>query len=208
MEKLKSNKRFLLGLCALMVAVAMVSVGVTLAAWTTPAKNETNVITLGSVKIKLIDEYERNDSVSPNVSVDKKVSVTNTGNSPCYVRILVKRSWKQPSGKPAADPDWILYTHQVGGTETDGYNNADWTKGADVTVDSVVYECYYYTSGDGKLAVGATTSTLFDHFKLVDTFDTAVYGNYEGAITVMAQAVQSDNFPKSDITDWSDITFA
>ena len=52
----KENKRFLLGLCALIVAVAMVSIGVTLA-YAPVTAYETNVVVLGNISIRLNDKY-------------------------------------------------------------------------------------------------------------------------------------------------------
>ena len=61
LKNLKRNKRFLLGFCALLVVVAMVSVGLTLALTTVDKTYTTNVVTIGEVKIELIDNYYDTD---------------------------------------------------------------------------------------------------------------------------------------------------
>ncbi len=181
---LEKDKKFLLGLCALIVAAAMVSVGVTLAAW--PETRETNVVTIGNVKVNLIDEYEENDSVSPEVDIDKVVKVQNVGNTSCYVRVLVRRAWTKPGGSEIAEglsADLIV----------PAVDNVNWTKGASPIdgQDGQMYDCYYYRSA---LPAGQTTEPLFENFKIDGSggYDPEKYGGYVGHIYVYAQAVQSE----------------
>lgn len=191
----KINKRFLSGLCALIVAVALVSVGVTMAAWNA-STSETNVVTIGNVKIDLIDTYTPQNNVSPGVDVEKVVSVKNIGNTSCYVRLFVKKEWLTDTGavtdlsvdliKPQYKSGWVKGTCPSGG-------------------DYTGYECYYYQS---ELAPGQTASSLFDKFVLDSGFDVTKYANYEGHIIVKAEAVQSeyvgDEMTRTggNITDW------
>ena len=113
LKKRNKNKRFLLSFCALLVVVAMVSVGVTLAL-TKVAPYTTNVVTIGEVKIELIDKYYDNEDKQtnkliaengenysetnppvflPNSDVKKTIQVQNVGKYPCYVRLLVRKQW-------------------------------------------------------------------------------------------------------------------
>lgn len=196
MIALKKNKKFLSGLCALIVAVALVSVGVTMAAWNAQT-SETNVVTIGNVKIDLIDTYTPQNNVSPGVEVDKIVSVKNTGNTSCYVRVFVKKEWLTDKGVATTEPSVDLIKPQY---------KSGWVKGTCPSGSEYTgYECYYYQS---ELAPGQTADSLFDKFVLDDSFDVDKYGNYEGHIIVKAEAVQSeyvvDEMTKTggNITGW------
>lgn len=210
MEKLKRNKKFLLGFVALIVAVAMVSVGVTLAALngTTPLP-ETNVLVIGNVDIDLNDVYEEKTLNPGTTGVQKEVSVTNKGSLPCYVRILVKKEWYKPGEYGVAGKTPVVSTaNATTATENQTFikdgtkglsvdmiaptfsHTSDWVKGD--RVDG--YDCYYYQTA---LSAGATTSTLMDTFGFLETadgvtFDKDTYAGYVGVISVKAQAVQSD----------------
>lgn len=193
MIALKKNKKFLSGLCALIVAVALVSVGVTMAAFSAMTR-ETNVVTIGSIKIKLIDEYpeEGVSGVTPDEEVDKVVSVQNTGNQPCYVRLFIKKQWCNASGTATNEVSTDLIQPQYksgwikgecpGGSEYDGF------------------ECYYYQYELGK---GATADSLFDTFKLGADFDVDRFGSYQGHIIVKAEAVQSEYIDDALVKDTS-----
>lgn len=178
----KLDKKFLSGLCALIVAVALVSVGVTMAAFNVKT-SETNVVTIGSVKIKLIDEYpeEGVGGVDPGETVDKKVSVENVGSKPCYVRVYVKKEWFDDKGAATGEVSADLIHPQY---------KSGWVKGnCPSGADYEGYDCYYYQQ---SLAPGQLASSLFDEFQLDDTFDVDKFGSYEGHIIVKAEAVQSD----------------
>ena len=213
----KNNKNFLLGLCALIVAVAMVSVGVTLAANNNKPNFETNVVVIGNIDIDLIDEYyevqsdydsdpdgekhydeDNPPSVLPETTVDKVISVKNVGTNPCYVRLLIRRVWNV-NGSDLKDKITL------------NIHTADWTKGADINVGGVAYECYYYNK---ILAAGERAHNLCDTFRL-GTFDLDAVQDSTGQILVFAQAVQSDFVDSSTIikegdriTGWSnDLVF-
>ena len=153
----------MLGLCALIVAVAMVSIGVTLALDPITAF-ETNVVVIGNINIKLNDEYVGNDMDTPPVfnpgqTVDKKVSVTNTGDNPCYVRVLVEKIWEDTDGR------------NISGYITLNVNKDYWyTKGETTTVGGETYQIYYYkdivpSSGTEEQR---TTKPLFEDFTIAD----------------------------------------
>ena len=204
----KQNKRFLLGLCALMVAVAMVSIGVTLAVTMKEVTAfETNVVVIGDIKIRLNDVYEGNgQKVSPGQTVDKTVSVTNTGDNPCYVRVLVEKIWEDTDGR------------NISGYITLNVNKDYWyTKGETTTVGGETYQIYYYkdivpSSGTEEQR---TTKPLFEDFTIADySSEMEKVGGTNGSIKVMAQAVQSDNVittsggavEKASVSGWSNNT--
>ena len=176
------NKKFLTGFCALIVAVAMISVGVTLAA-NEISKSETNIVVFGNVDIELIDDYpDTPPSVEPTgAEVNKKVSVKNTGNHDCYVRILVNKSWLDTEGTSIASK-----------IDLDSYINWDcWftEDSAKTTIDSVEYQIYYYNE---ILKPNEEAEPLFTKFA-VDNY-TAIADKVvgtDGHIKVLAQAVQA-----------------
>ena len=198
LKNLKRNKRFLLGFCALLV-VAMVSVGVTLALTKVEYPYTTNVVTIGEVRIELIDRYydldgdkqtnkdkakngsaysETNPPVfDANTDVAKTVKVKNIGNYSCYVRLQVQKEW----------------IYQEGDTQTilDDYiqwqPSANWIEGEDEG-DGYVY--YYYTE---PLDPGDETTGLFNGNKFhIGNYDKTFGSKAIGHIRVTAQAVQSD----------------
>lgn len=176
----KIDKRFLIGLCALMVAIACVGAGVTLAAWTAKT-SATNIVTLGKVDVELIDIYpeEGVDDVDPGDEVEKIVSAKNIGTEPCYVRIYVKKEWRAPNGTATNSIPTSYIMPQ--------YNTTDWVKGESNNSD---FECYYYQS---ILAPNQSANSLFESFVLDNAFDDSTYPLYKGNIIVKAEAVQSAN---------------
>ena len=113
------NKKILSGFCALIVAVAMISVGATLAV-DEISKSETNIVVFGNVNIELIDDFpNKPPSVEPTGgNVPKTVSVKNIGTSNCYVRILVNKSWFDTDGESLATKiDLDSNINRISGTQ-------------------------------------------------------------------------------------------
>lgn len=203
----------MLGLCALIVAVAMVSVGVTLAVTMKEVTAfETNVVVIGNIKIHLNDEYVGNDMDTPPVfnpgqTVDKKVSVTNTGDNPCYVRVLVNTSWEDTDGRDISN----YITLNVN-------TNYWYTEEETTTVGGETYQIYYYKDIVPSSGTEAqrTTKPLFETFSIKNySNEIDKVGGTNGSIKVMAQAVQSDNVnwtpagmggtvEKAQVLGWSD----
>lgn len=200
MFALKKKKSFLLGLCALIAAVAVVSVGATWAAVRHIEKAETNVYTIGNVDIELIDEYQRQDNLEPEVQVEKKVAVKNIGTLSCYVRLYIKKGWTVPDGRIDPGADKIVPEFPATGK---------WVKGdtpSGTQYDG--YECWYYQE---PVSVNTETDPLIEHFHLMQPDDGKPYAGMEGHITVMAEAVQSDwtygnlEFRDGKIVNWNNI---
>lgn len=167
----------------LFAAIAMISVGVTLAA-NDLTGSATNVVVFGDIKIDLVDEYEGNGGnppeVNPGQTVDKLVSVKNVGDHDCYVRILVNKTWTAKDNTSIAD----LITLNI--------NSAYWyTQDSAITQwDGDYYQIYYYKD---ILAPGVQAQPLFRNFTIADySNDIANVGKTSGHIKVMGQAVQSD----------------
>lgn len=179
-----------------MIIVVSVSVGVTFAAWSKQVTGrQTNVMVIGDINIRLNDVYTPQNNMEGGIdhAVDKVVSVTNTGNKPCYVRVLVRREWQDNT-----DPDFIIPL----------YNTTYWIKATGYSdPDGYYQDCYYYKgSGTGILAADSTTEPLFSKFYLKE--GETSYKGKKGSIIVKAQAVQSDNIALTDLTVWpNDLNF-
>jgi len=200
LKKRKNKKnRFLLGFCALIVAVAAVSVGLTLALTTVDKTYTTNVATIGEVKIELIDKYYDADGevvgdgkgdmskngqeyteddppvFGPDTTVHKTVKVKNTGKFPCYVRLLVKQEWEYT--ETSVDPATHTASQVIHDLSPfiEWTPNSKWVKGDEVTAtvddEPQTFRCYYYTD---ILPVNGTTDGLFTYY---DTKDKKTYEN-------------------------------
>ena len=136
-----------------------------------------NVITAGNIKIELIETdaegkpFEDVSGVMPGAEVDKIVTVKNTADNACWVRISVEKEIllsKEKSGTPDLSLLKIDF-NTVDWTEKDGY--------------------FYYNE---RLNPGETTKLLFTTV----TFNTAMDNLYAGCsanVSVCAQAVQCAN---------------
>ncbi|MBQ0037956.1 MAG: SipW-dependent-type signal peptide-containing protein [Clostridiales bacterium] len=136
-----------------------------------------NVITTGNIKIDLIETdgegnpFKNVSDVLPGAEVDKVVTVKNTGDNPCWVRISVEKEILLAEGKNGT-PDLSLLEIDL--------NTEDWTE-----KDGF----FYYNQ---ELKAGETTIPLFT----TATFNTAMDNLYAGCtanVTVGAQAVQTAN---------------
>lgn len=66
------------------VMVAALAIGGTVA-YLTDRDNATNTFTMGNVDIELNEDFEQGAELLPNVKIDKKVTIENTGKSDAYV---------------------------------------------------------------------------------------------------------------------------
>ena len=190
LKKQKKQYGFLLGFCALIVAIAFVSVGVTMAIWSGSTR-ETNVVTIGNVRIELIDIYEHGEDPvfipKNDATIDKTVSVKNIGNQKCYVRLLVKTGWYDENNNldTSVAKDFIEPVYDTTG---------NWVK-----VDPIDgWDVFYYQS---ILSPDETAVPLFEEFYFLESytkggttysFDLSHDGGKNGRISVQAQAVQSE----------------
>ena len=162
---------------ALIVAmVAVLALGT--AAYFTADGTATNVITAGSVKIKLHEmtvkeegaepvPFEDVSGVMPGSVVSKIVTVENTGSGTAWVRISVTKAIELAQGLEG-ETDLNLVGLEID-TEREGY--------------------YYYNA---PLAAGETTEPLFTAV----TFARSMGNLYQGStatVSVLAQATQSAN---------------
>ena len=164
-------KRKAILIAALTLVIVLAFMGTL--AYFTAQDTADNTITMGNVSIK-IHEVDGNDEpwvdvtgVMPGTTVDKLVTVENTGSSPVWVRVQLT-----PSLTPAVT-GWesliTVTTASTGWTLDGGY--------------------YYY---DSILAPGATTSAVVSEV----VFAQGMGNDYQGAVynlNVAAEAVQSEN---------------
>lgn len=132
------NKRKIILLAALLVMVAILGVGGTLA-YFTAEDSATNEFTVGNVKIDLIEpkwdeigKHEAEDAY-PGEALAKNPQVVNTGNNPCFVRIKVE-GLEQFVETYGEDAKIGLRYIDAEGVYHEGINTADWE----------LYKGYYY----------------------------------------------------------------
>lgn len=185
------KKKKIICIAAALVLIAVLSAGVTLAAFTA-SKETLNIVTFGNVHIALIDEYTKPQAgVMPGQTVNKVVTAKNTGSNTAYVRLkLTKSWWENDLKREDLDPSYIALN----------FSNADkWVEGTD--------RYYYYQL---PLKPGETAENLIDSFSLPKDWDMDGYTNLDGHIDARAEAVQSENFTpqvneEGEIIGWNDI---
>ena len=147
-------------------------------AYYTVTGTATNVVTSGSITLKIHEQTEDGEPfpsegirVFPGDKVSKEVTVENTCGQPFYLRIRLTNGVEKLI-MPVED----VFAFDV--------NTADWTLHED--------GCYYYNQ---VLQAGERTSHLFKEVELVRE---QVAGRFAGktlTLTVTAEAVQSKNNP-------------
>ena len=171
------RKKWLGGAAALLLA-ALVAAGTW--AYFTADTHVTNVITTGRIDITLHEETTNGQpfpengitGVMPGTSKDKKVTVTNDGTSPAWVRARVAIRVVAADGTTPLDADQVSVDYKDGWlfAKRDGEN-----------------EGYYYYKL--PLDVGNTTTPLFEKVQ----FEATMPNSYQGCtvkVDVYVQAVQ------------------
>lgn len=176
-------KKFI-ALLLTVVLTATVAIGGTVA-YLQDSDSDVNVMTLGNVSIDQTEDFQQYSDLYPGVSVTKKVTVTNDGSWPAYVRTVVAfeigdmdESYLNISWGSAS------YT-RIGVAE---FNNSKY-------VLYVVYNAEL-AAGDSYTAlksVGLTTSADNAQSEAID-------GNNNGTfeVLVVSQAVQTGGFTTAD----------
>ncbi len=148
-------------------------------AYFTASDTARNVITAGSVDIDLSEKdaegnaYRDPVNVVPGAAVDKIVTVKNTGDNPCWVRIFVKKSLNlSKDAEGTGDVDLSLIALDI--------NTADW-----IEKDGA----FYYKKA---LAPGESTEALFTCVSFSPEMGN-LYKNSVAEILVRTEVVQSEN---------------
>lgn len=196
------NKRKILLLAALLVMVAILGVGGTLA-YFTAEDSATNEFTVGNVKIDLIEpkwdeigKHEAKDAY-PGEALAKNPQVVNTGNNPCFVRIEVTGldQFVQTYGEDAMIG---LRYIDADGVYHEGINETDWEYHEG-------YYCYkkvlatVATAGDAwNVGLVAKTPELFSQIVIPTQLQN---GEATNPVEIKAYAVQAQGARPS----WSDV---
>ena len=137
-----------------------------------------NKITIASVKGCIVEEYEQNQVVFPNGTVEKVVKVKNTGTADAMIRIKIEKVWgdgRDENGKliinPELDTDNIIIH----------YNTEKWVYNAE--------DGYYYYMQ--VLKPGDVTSSLLDSFTVSGNKTDGRYKNKHADIVVNMEMVQA-----------------
>ena len=184
-------KKKIICIAATLALVAVLSVGVTLAAFKASVET-TNTLTFGNVHVDLVDVYTKPEKgVVPGQTVEKIVYAQNTGSNMQYVRLkLTKSWWEDGQERKDLDPSYI---------ELNFVNPDKWILGED--------GYYYYQL---PLAAGQTAENLIESFSLPKAWDMKGYTELDGHIDAFAEAVQYENFKpqlnaQGQIVGWNDI---
>ena len=211
----------------LVIAMLALCFGATLA-YFTDADEETNVFTVGSVKIDLIEstlhrtdwgkgefsddeiladaeeyqDYLAEQELMPGISINKMPYVVNTGKSAAYVRIRVLI----PTALDLPVLNSSMYCSSA--LESEFTTDVNWAKPATVVIDGVEYDVYEFTRVE-PLAPGEMTYwNVWNTIKMdADTLQEEIEALIAaGAITrdgqfnvlVQADAIQAASFTSAE----------
>lgn len=164
-------------LCAASICTFLFSSGMTYASW--QSQGETiNKISMASVKGQIVEEYDQDQVVYPNATVDKIVQVKNTGTVDALPRVKIEKAWgdsRDENGKLLINPD--LSTDNIEIT----YNTEKWTYDPN--------DGYFYYKE--VLKPGDITDSLFDSFTVNGENTGGEYKNKLADIIVSMELVQA-----------------
>ncbi|MCQ2546502.1 MAG: hypothetical protein MJ161_03010 [Clostridia bacterium] len=121
-----------------------------------------NEFTPGNNKTEIIENYEEVQNLRPGMTVDKAVSVKNTGLNDCYVRVLALFSDSRAEEYASIN-----------------INETDWEKRADG---------YYYYGG--TLSSGESTENLFTEVNISQDAETENLKGFE--IIIYAESINAE----------------
>ena len=160
-------------------------------AYFTAEKTAQNVITMGSLKMELVEldangqPWEDVADIVPGMEVTKKAYVENNGSVDFYTRVMITKRYVNEQGEELPDLDTDLVELNI---------SEDWELRKDG---------FYYYKNKKPVAPGEKTEPLFTTV----TFSTKMgneYQNVKVIIDLDAQAVQSRNNGESalEATGW------
>lgn len=161
-------------------------------AYFTAEETAQNVITMGSLKMELVELNEEGkpwtnvENIVPGMEVTKEAFVKNTGTVDFYTRVKIEKRFVPAQGDELPKLDTDLVELNI--------NEKYWELGNDG---------FYYYKNKKPVAPGEKTEPLFTTV----TFSTKMgneYQNVKGIIDLDAQAVQSRNNGESalEATGW------
>ena len=172
---MKKRTLFLLLCSSLAFIFVSSTVMTTYAAWSVQ-NDTTNQVSMGSVQVKLLEEYEQGQSLMPGITADKKVWAKNTGELDIVVRMKITKAWGTPGPNDKFVKDPSLSTDNI----LIPYNKEHWLYNEND-------DFYYYK---GVLAPGEVTPALFEKFTLT-LENSNDYRNKHANITVTVECVQA-----------------
>ena len=211
MKKLISKPMLLLAVAAVLLIAS--SIGSTQAALTYYSENYEAEVNVSNIGVTVL---ENNNAVQGTLTLadDEKlipgkvytdtVTVANTGSIDAYVRVIVRKSWKDAKG----EKDTTLSPAYI---ELNVLENNGWIK--DTNSSTGEKEVYYYSKALGQ---GAATTSLIDTFKINPqvakelyrtTNDNIItyeykYEGYQCTVEIEAQAVQTHNGEEAIKGEW------
>ena len=164
-------------LCAVFAGTFLFSAGMTYASW--KVQDDTiNKITVGSVRGQIMEEFEQDTVVYPDVDVNKIVQVKNTGTMDAIPRVKIEKVWgdsRDENGNLLIDPELSADNIEI------NFNTDKWTYNPK--------DGYYYYNG--VLAPGETTESLFDSFYINGDGYGHEYSNKFADIIVTMEIIQA-----------------
>lgn len=172
-----------LGLITATVALgALLAVGGTLA-WFTDTETATNVVTTGNVNISILENGEVKDDNGitfpenqvPGASLEKVVTVANTGANPAYVRVTLDVTGKDGDAE-LTDDQIALIKAAIKFPESSTWDTDD-------------NEVYYY---EGVVAPEGSTEALITGIEIPTTWNNNMT-DLQFEVKIVAEAIQSEN---------------
>ena len=171
------KKRTVLLILSILLGFMFVSSSVmtTYAAWSVQ-DDTVNAVSMGSVQVSLVEEYEQGQTLMPGATADKKVWAKNTGLLDIVVRAKVTKAWGTPGpdGSFVKDPKLSTENIQI------PFNTKNWHYNKDD-------DFHYYK---GVLAPGESSPPLFEKFTL-GLENSNDYRNKQATISVSIECVQA-----------------
>lgn len=181
----------ILSLVLVIALTAAIAISGTIA-YLTAQDSEVNVMTVGSVDIEQNETdangnpFEQGQDMYPGTTIDKHVTVTNTGKSDAYVRTLI-------AFETVPGSDTFGYTYTSGEDYTE-------TPVGTITVDGVTYDVVEFVYNKA-LAAGEKTGASLQNVKMSEDCtneDMAALGDtFE--ILVLSQACQTENMGNNPV---------
>jgi len=174
-------KKKIVALCVVVCMLAVAVVSGTLA-YFTDVKEKDNEFVLGDVEIEITEDFVDNSEILPDVEIEKIVSVTNTGISDAYTRVILTF--------PAhVNPVWSQYVGE----------NGPWTIAKTESSDTqTVYTLHYADVIAKDVATYPCLEAVYiDEFATEEDF-TGLVVDGKIKVNVKAEAIQAAGFANAE----------
>lgn len=161
----------IIAIVLLVALVAAISIGATVA-YLTDRDSEVNTFTIGDVEIDLNEEFEQGSTLIPGVDIEKKPTITNTGDNDAWVWL----TWAIPAALDVNTP----------GSDVGSINNViHWNFRAATTEGYVTEEKVQKAIADGFL----TDDTLTAESILANNMTWDLHNSIEAGNNVFQQEI-------------------